>query len=160
MKRAMIVIVLTALAVGGYAFSQSTATSGTAVSTAPAASCPQAHDPKRSQRKFTDLREEDPIINDVYVRLYRTRLAREKSTLVGLRSVLQNRLQVRQRTERLYYSNAVSAEETEKARADVEVAAAAVQEAQDMIAEAEVMLDIAVDRISLGLDMPICAQLR
>jgi hypothetical protein len=54
----------------------------------------------------------------------------------------------------------MSAEELEDRRRDVEVAAIRVEEAEAGAQEAETFVDIAVSRISIGLEMPICAELR
>jgi len=97
---------------------------------------------------------------DVYIRLYRYRLERQRILVEQRRQDLAIKIAMRQRREKLYETNAISAEELEAARRDVELAALQVEEQRASVFEAEAMLEIATDRVSLGLDMPICVEMQ
>ncbi len=102
----------------------------------------------------------DPIFDDVYVRLYLQRVQRAKVQTEMQRERLKLKRLQRDRRETLYKKNAVSAQELDQARGAVEAAALAVVEYEALTSAQEAMLDIAVDRVSLGLGMPICVELR
>jgi phage gp46-like protein len=107
-----------------------------------------------------EILENDSILEDVYVRLYLSRLRRAKLIIEREKQNLSVSIKQRERAESLYLQNAMSAQEMEGIRRDVEVNAIRVEEAQAMADEAQAFVDIAVSRISIGLEMPICAELR
>ncbi len=110
--------------------------------------------------RLSELSPNDSILKDVYVRLYLTRLQLAKLTVERTKAELQVSYKIRDRREILYKKQAVTAEELELARRDVEIAAIAVQQAEINAAEAEIFVDLAISRVSLGLEMPICAQIQ
>jgi hypothetical protein len=100
------------------------------------------------------------LLQDPYVRLYLARLQKAKLEIESSKQRLLVALKQRERLEMLYARNAVSAQELEEIRRDAELAQISVQQAQVEAVEAEVFVDIALSRISLGLEMPICAEIR
>lgn len=111
-------------------------------------------------RSYEDLPADDSLLNDVYVRLYMTRYKKSKLQIEIAKVQLSEAIRRRDRMEPLYQSHAVSAEELDTVRKEVDVAALAVQGRENEAEESKTFLDIAVTRISLGLEMPICAQLQ
>jgi hypothetical protein len=109
---------------------------------------------------FKTLSAGDSVLNDVYVKLYLARFRRAKLAIEREKQELITMVKWRDRAEALYRSHAVSAEELEDKRKLVEIAAIRVQEAEASAEEAETFVDIAVSRISIGLEMPICAEIR
>lgn len=110
--------------------------------------------------RFTELEANDSILNDVYVKLYLARLRRAKLVIEREKQELTVAIKKRDRAEVLYRRDALAAEELEEMRKNVEVAAIRIQEAQASAEESETFVDIAVSRISIGLEMPICAEIR
>jgi len=102
----------------------------------------------------------DSVLNDVYVQLYLARQRRAKLAVERTKQELVVATKKRDRAEALHRANAISAEELEEKRAGVEVAAIRVQETEASADEATTFVDIAVSRISIGLEMPICAEIR
>ena len=78
---------------------------------------------------------------------------------VGTRSVKLAQVEF-DRTKYLLDRNAAAKAEFDQAERDLLHAQGRLLEIQAIIKEASVMLQIAKDRISAGLDMPICAELR
>jgi len=110
--------------------------------------------------RYSELEANDSILNDVYVKLYLARLRRAKLVIEREKQELGVVIKRRDRAEVLYRKQAMSAEELEEKRKQVEVAAIRIQEAEAEAEEAETFVDIAVSRISIGLEMPICAEIR
>jgi len=98
------------------------------------------------------------IQEDIYVKLYRFRLERRKAIAAQQEQELSLAIKKRERREILYTRNAASAEELEDSRRDTEVAALKLGEFQAQVREAEALLQIAIDRVNLGLEVPICAE--
>jgi hypothetical protein len=109
---------------------------------------------------YNQLQPTDSVLNDVYVKLYLARLRGAKLAIEREKQELAVAMKRRDRAESLYHTNAVPAEQLEEERKLVEVASIRVQEAEASAEEAETFVDIAVSRISIGLEMPICAEIR
>ncbi len=109
---------------------------------------------------FSSLNSGDSLFNDLYVQLYLARYQRRQFEVGVQKQDLQRALSHRQRMESLYQVSSVATEELETARRNADVAALRVREAESSMREAEVLLNIAVNSISLGLEMPICAELQ
>jgi len=116
--------------------------------------------PNPPQVRLKDTGNGEAILTDPYVRLYLARLQRAKIAVEKTKQELGLSVKRRERLELLFDRNAVSAEELEIARRDVEVHSLSVQEAEASAEEAEIFVDIALSRISIGLEMPICAEIR
>lgn len=112
------------------------------------------------QIRLSDIDDNSSILNDVYVKLYLARLRRARLGIERQKQELSTSMKKRDRAETLYTKQALSAEELEERRKEVEVASIAVQEAEAYAEEAQTFVDIAVSRISIGLEMPICAEIR
>ncbi len=108
------------------------------------------------RRSFETLSDSDPLRTDSLIRMYAQRVEQAKARRGQKEETLKVLKIDRWRTETLYKANAVSAEELDMIRQEVEIAALQTQDLEFAIKEAEALLDIAVDRISIGLDMPIC----
>jgi len=109
---------------------------------------------------LNDVGPESSLLQDPYVRLYLARLQSARLDIERAKQNLSVALKTRDRYERLFVSNAVSAQELEDGRRDAEVANINLQAAKVAAEEAAVFVDIALSRISIGLEMPICAQIR
>jgi len=116
--------------------------------------------PNLPQVRLKDTGSGEAILNDPYVKLYLARLQRAKIVVEKAKQELALSLKHRGRAEVLHEKRALSSEELEIARRDVEVHALSVQEAEASADEAEIFVDIALSRISIGLEMPICAEIR
>lgn len=115
-----------------------------------------ASQPRIANTNFENLDETDPILDDIYVKLYHARMMKVKAKIGSKKatlSMLESRVD---RSRRLLPSGAVSAEEHELRVQDLEVTRYAIDQLESELKEAESMLNIAIDRISLGLSMPIC----
>lgn len=112
------------------------------------------------QRRFDDVRPGDDLLNDVYVRLYLARFQRQKTEIESAKVILAESQRRREREEYLLNQSASSPQEVDIVRREVDANALRVQVAEAQAEEAKSFLDIAVTRISLGLEMPICAELR
>ncbi len=107
---------------------------------------------------FSGLSPNDPVRNDVYVRLYQARWEAHKSQAVLVKAVSSEAAASLVNVMQLHDHNATSDEDLDVARQVATDAALAVEREAAMVEEAEIMLDIAVSRISLGVPMPICAE--
>jgi hypothetical protein len=116
--------------------------------------------PNLPQVRLKDTGSGEAILNDPYVKLYLARLQRAKIVIEKAKQELALSVKHRSRAEVLHEKNALSSEELEIARRDVEVHSLSVQEAEASADEAEIFVDIALSRISIGLEMPICAEIR
>lgn len=110
--------------------------------------------------RHTSLNSNSSILNDVYVKLYLARLRRATLVIERIKQELLLSIKKRDRAEILYSRNATSADDLEERRRDAEIFTIRVQEAEADAEEAETFVDIAVSRISIGLEMPICAEIR
>lgn len=119
-----------------------------------------ANGPGSRQTTFQELDSNDPILNDIYVRLYLARLSKAKFVVASQNQELGNLTKHRDRLETLFVKKNVSAQEVDDSRKAVEVAYLRMQEALAAQKEAETFVDIAISRISVGLEMPICAEMR
>ena len=94
--------------------------------------------------------------SNVYVRLYQTRLEYALGEVSKRTQELKYELIQLKRYEHLYQRKASSAAEFETAQRSAKVAELTLQNAKVQADEAKVMLDIAIERVALGLEMPIC----
>ena len=119
-----------------------------------------SQDDDRTPADYTRLSPSDPIFEDLYVQLYLARVEQQRLEIEKHRQDLGVNVANRERMERLYVRDAVSASELESARRDAEVSALNVSQSQARLRESEALLNIAIDRVSIGLEMPICATLQ
>ncbi len=115
---------------------------------------------KIRSRDFRELPADDPIFEDIYVQLYKTRVGRIESRQAGLQANFDTLTKRWDRHKKLVETNAVSQEEYETAERDAIVARAQLEVLRADLKEAEAMLNIAIDRVMLGLAMPICPEVR
>jgi hypothetical protein len=102
----------------------------------------------------------ESILEDIYVKIYLARLRTSQVRVERIKQELLLTTRRRDRAEYLYRNNAISAQEVEIIRTEVEVDALRVREAEAISEEDQTFVDVAISRISLGQEMPICAELR
>lgn len=99
------------------------------------------------------------IADDVYVQLYLTRLVRSKMGVIEQEAAVQYALNNLKRMKLLYERNAVSKDELEMGQRDYDAQSAKLDQIKARVEEMRAMFNIAVDRVSVGLDMPICSEI-
>lgn len=102
----------------------------------------------------------DTIEDDLYVGLYAARRDRQQAKLAQQKAELELAQLEFSRTAILLQKNAASKSEYDIANRNLKLAQAIVLEIEAGVKEAQVLYQIAKDRVSAGLDMPICAELR
>jgi len=93
---------------------------------------------------------------NVYVKLYQQRLEVAEVEVDTQIARLDYDMKVLERMKILHGRSAVTTQELEEWQRNTRISELAVQELKAKVKEAQALLDIAKERIHLGLDMPIC----
>ena len=96
------------------------------------------------------------IFDNVYYKLYQTRLEiAEISAKKQLVSLEKDKIELR-RHRTLFEKEVISAQEFENYKLIYDLSVLSLEDLKAKKSEAKAMLDIVIDRVQLGLDMPIC----
>ncbi|MEZ4741573.1 MAG: hypothetical protein R3B45_03865 [Bdellovibrionota bacterium] len=93
---------------------------------------------------------------NVYIKLYRQRLEISKIEVKKQLAQLELDLKTLDRMEKLHGRSMVTDQALDEHRSNARISELNVEDLKVKVMEAQAMLDIAKERINLGLDMPIC----
>jgi multidrug resistance efflux pump len=113
-----------------------------------------------TQTAMAQGRPVDPVESNVYVQLYK---ARSERYTVRIESAMNSVNVATANVARVNYLQSVGAvcsEEADEYRMESELRQTELKAATARADESKMMLEVAIVRISAGLDMPICADVR
>lgn len=99
------------------------------------------------------------VADDVYVKLYLARLVRSRLEVNEQKQRNAFFSKRFERMKKLINQRAVSLEEYEEAESQLNAGLMREEQLKARVTEMRTMFDITIDRISVGLDMPICAEI-
>ncbi|MDA9951597.1 hypothetical protein N9D31_03375 [Oligoflexaceae bacterium] len=100
------------------------------------------------------------VADDVYVELYLARIVKARMDLKQEQASLKLYQTSADRQRRLVEQRATSRQEYDEALSRLQNSKARILALKSIIAEKRAMFNIAIDRVTIGLDMPICADVQ